>query len=175
MARTQDKIELLKVIAHRFNETKIVWALGASMLLYFKGITSEFHDIDLMVVETDIAKVQNILSEMGQIQPHNPNSKYQTKIFLEYIIDCIDVDVMAGFSIIKDGKAIDCSLKEDQIVERMLLGEELIPLQDIRLWLEYYRLMDRHEKVQMIERAMRQPNSCFPKERNRTAHEQQIR
>ena len=37
----------------------------------------------------------------------------------------------------------------------MLLGEELNSLQDIRLWLEYYRLMDRHEKVQMIERAMK--------------------
>ena len=28
------------------NEAHVEWALGASMLLYFKGITSAFHDID---------------------------------------------------------------------------------------------------------------------------------
>ena len=49
MAEMQKKIELLQKIAHRFNEANIEWALGASMLLYFKGIISEFHDIDLMV------------------------------------------------------------------------------------------------------------------------------
>ena len=46
MTETQRKIELLKRIAHRFNEAGVVWALGASMLLYFKGIAPEFHDID---------------------------------------------------------------------------------------------------------------------------------
>ena len=37
------KIELLKKIALRFNDANITWALGASMLLYFKKITIEFH------------------------------------------------------------------------------------------------------------------------------------
>ena len=45
MAGTQEKIQLLLRIAHRLNEAHVEWALGASMLLYFKGITSEFHDI----------------------------------------------------------------------------------------------------------------------------------
>ena len=45
MCEIQKKIELLQKIAHRFNEANIEWALGASMLLYFKGILSEFHDI----------------------------------------------------------------------------------------------------------------------------------
>ena len=44
------KIELLKKIALRFNDANITWALGASMLLYFKKITIEFHDIDLMKI-----------------------------------------------------------------------------------------------------------------------------
>lgn len=33
MAATQEKLELLKEIAHRFHEADITWALGASMLL----------------------------------------------------------------------------------------------------------------------------------------------
>lgn len=53
MKEEQKKIELLQKIAHRLNEAHVQWALGASMLLYFKSITSEFHDIDLMVADHD--------------------------------------------------------------------------------------------------------------------------
>ena len=154
MADTQEKIELLKRIAHRFNESHVVWSLGASMLLYFKGITTEFHDIDLMIANADVKCVRDILSEMGEIQPPNPNPKYQTKTFMEFIINSIDVDVMAGFSIISDGKLFDCSLQGEQIVEKMSLGTELIPLQSPLLWCEYYRLMGRTEKVKMIENSL---------------------
>lgn len=151
MTETEKKIEVLKQIAHRFNEAHIMWALGASMLLYFKGITKEFQDIDLMVANDDVERVRIILSEMGEIQPPNPNPKYRTKTFMEFIINSIDVDVMAGFSIISDGKIFDCSLQEEQIVEKMPLGTELIPLQSPLLWREYYRLMGRTEKVKMIK------------------------
>ena len=155
MAEVCEKIELLKKIAHRFNESNVVWALGASMLLYFKGIVPDFHDIDLMVVNSDVECVRRILSEMGEIQPSKPNSKYQTKLFMEYVIDFIDVDVMAGFSILNDGELFDCSLKEEQIIEWMSLDGEKIPLQSPLLWCEYYKLMGRKEKVEMIEKAYR--------------------
>ena len=154
MTETQKKIELLKKIAHCFNEAHVVWALGASMLLYFKGITTGFHDIDLMIANEDVECVREILSKMGEIQPPNPNPKYRTKTFMEFMINSIDVDVMAGFSIISDGKLFDCSLREEQIVEKMSLGTEVIPLQSPLLWCEYYRLMGRTEKVKMIENAL---------------------
>lgn len=155
MVTTQDKIELLKRIAHEFNKKNITWALGASMLLYFKGVASEFHDIDLMVSNDDIDMAKDILSKMGQIQPPNPNPKYQTKVFLEYVVNGIDIDVMAGFSILKDGVLTDASLKKEQIVEEMSLGKEKIPLQSITLWRKYYELMGREKKVQMIDDFLR--------------------
>ena len=43
MAETQEKIELLKKIAHRFHAAQIEWALGASMMLYFKGLSPAIH------------------------------------------------------------------------------------------------------------------------------------
>ena len=67
MSEIRKKIELLQKIAHRFNEANIEWALGASMLLYFKGIISEFHDIDLMVSVHNAEQVRTILSEMGEL------------------------------------------------------------------------------------------------------------
>ena len=53
---------------------------------------------------------------------------YQTKTFLEFRIDSIEVDVMAGFAVVNEGKVFDCSLRENQIVEKVLLGTEVIPL-----------------------------------------------
>ena len=156
MAGTQEKIQLLLRIAHRLNEAHVEWALGASMLLYFKGITTEFHDIDLMVAECDAESVRTILSEMGESCPSEsiPNPMYRTKTFMEFLIDSVEVDVMAGFAIVKDGTVYDCALREEQIVEQMPLGEEVVPLQSPLLWCKYYRLMERTEKAEMIEKAM---------------------
>lgn len=154
MDERSKKIELLKEIAGKFNEAKITWALGASMLLYFKNITTDFHDIDLMIADADVGQVREILSAMGTMQPPNPNPLYRTKAFMEFTIDSMDVDVMAGFSIVKDDVLYDCSLQADQIVEWMPLGDKSIPLQSPALWCKYYRLMGRKEKVAMIEKAM---------------------
>ena len=104
-----------------------------------------------MIVDDDVEHAKTILSDMGELQKPNLNSKYQTKVFLEYIIDSIDVDVMAGFSILSDDKLYDCSLKKEQIVEKMPLDGELIPLQSPLLWKEYYQLMGRAKKVKMID------------------------
>lgn len=154
MNELNKKIKLLKEIAQRFNTAYITWALGASMLLYFKGITSTFNDIDLMISNDDAESVRKILSEMGELQPPNPNPKYKTKVFMEFVINSVDVDVMAGFSILNDGKIYDCSLDKDQIVECFTLGNTKIPLQSPLLWCEYYKLMGRKEKVDMIERVL---------------------
>ena len=93
------KIFVLKKIAHILNENNITWALGASMMLYFRNVTDTFHDIDLMVCNEDAIKTKEILSSIGVLQPQNPNSKYQTKEFLEYVIDDVDVDVMIDWQL----------------------------------------------------------------------------
>ena len=123
------------------------------MLLCFKGITTEFYDIDLMIAEKDVDCVRKILSEMGELHPSKPNPGYKTITFMEYIVDA---DVMAGFPIVHDGKVYDCSLKAEQIVGKMSLGKEVIPLQSAVLWGEYYRLMGRCGKAGMIERFYQQ-------------------
>ena len=105
MEKTQEKIQLLLRIVHRLNEAGVEWALGASMLLYFKGITSAFHDIDLMVADHDAECVRTILLEMGELRPSDPvpNPMYRTKTFMEFLIESIEVDVMAGFAIVHEG------------------------------------------------------------------------
>lgn len=156
MTDAGEKIELLKVIAHKFNEARIEWALGASMMLFLKGLVSEFHDIDLMVSDNDADRARNILSEMGRLCPpaSAPKPQFRSKDFMEFRIGSVDVDVMVGFGIVKDGEFFDCSLQKDQIAELLPLGSELIPLQTPELWCKYYRLMGRNEKTDAVERAL---------------------
>lgn len=160
MPEIGQKIELLKKIALQFEKAHITWALGGSMMLYFKGIVPVFQDIDLMVADADAQTAQSILCSMGQMQPQTPNPKFRSKAFMKFVIDAVDVDVIAGFAIVSGDSVVDCSLQKEQIVERMPLGEACIPLQSPALWCRYYRLMDRTEKAQMIEQALSDSGAC---------------
>ena len=152
MNELRQKLTVLSKIARVFNENQILWAVGGSMLLYFKGKTEIFHDIDLMVGEKDIDAAKALLLTLGDLLPEKPNPQYKTRHFLEFRVDGVDVDVMAGFIIVRDGKDYDCSLLPEQIEEHIPLNGELIPLQSLQDWRKYYELMGRESKVAMIDK-----------------------
>lgn len=145
------KLKVLSAVAHELNECGIVWAVGASALLYLKNKTDHFNDIDIMVLEDDIDKLKEVLLKMGKLSPSTPAKQYRTRHFLEFTIDGIDIDVMAGFVIVQEGKEYDCSLQREQIAEYIRINGEKIPLQSIADWRRYYNLMGRPEKVEMID------------------------
>ncbi len=151
MVETEHKLSVLAKVAERLDQAKVTWAVGASLLLYLKGKTDIFHDIDIMVLEADVERAREILSQMGELQPANPNVQYKTRVFLEYVIDGVDMDVMAGFVIVKDGQEYDCSLKKEEIVETISVNGQQIPLQPLETWKYYYKLMGRDKKVKMLE------------------------
>ncbi len=153
MLELEHKLLVLSQVAERLNKEHITWAVGASLLLYLKGKTDTFHDIDLMLLEEDVDRAKAVLSELGELQPANPNAQYKTRTFLEYVINQVDFDVMAGFVIVKDGKDYDCSLKKEDIVETVSIHGQDIPLQSLAAWKYYYELMGRENKVKMIEKA----------------------
>ena len=151
MNEIEQKLEVLSKIAEQLNKENITWAIGASLLLYIKGKANYFNDIDIMVVEEDAQKLKSILSQMGDIQPSNTYGQYKTRCFLEYVIDSVDVDVMAGFVIVNNGKDYDCSLRKEDIKEFVTINGQKIPLQSLEEWKRYYELMGRTEKVKMID------------------------
>lgn len=144
------KFELLRKIAHEFNQAGITWALGASMFLYLKGISPEFDDIDLMIADKDIESAKEILMNMGELLSAKSNYGYATKAFYEFAIDGIEVDFMAGFAVVKDGIQHDCSLEADPAVEVYELEGEKVPFQSLEAWCRYYEWMGRDGKVRMI-------------------------
>lgn len=151
----QDKLKVLTKIAKELNKQQIIWAVGASLLLFFKGITNTFNDIDIMVTENDIEKVKKILSSFGTYSKPVPNKQYKTKYFLEYQIENVEFDIMAGFTIINNGIEYYFPLNKSEVCDFIIINETKIPLQSLNQWKEFYSLMGRDEKVQMIENRLK--------------------
>ena len=112
----QRKLAVLARIAAELRQADVTWALGASGLLYFRGLAPDFHDLDLMVALEDAGKAERILDRLGQPLPPKPNASiYRTAVFREYTVDGVEVDLMAGMVIVKDGAAHDGSLRQEDI------------------------------------------------------------
>ena len=150
------KLAVLAGIAHKFNDKQVTWAIGASALLYFRGVAEAFADIDIVIAESDVDSVKEILAACGTQQASPPNVQYQTKVFLEYVIEGVGVDIMAGFTVVKDGVAHYFPLEKKKITEHITVGGAAIPLQSLEEWKLYYALMGRTEKVVLIERKQKE-------------------
>ena len=146
-----EKLKVLGKIAAAFEEQQILWAVGASLLLWFKGKVPSFQDIDLMVYEPDLEKARAALEALGTLQPPKPQGRYRTRHFLEFLVEGVEVDLMAGLVILAEGREWDCSLTPDQVAEYYPLAGRAIPLQSLELWKRYYALMGRPEKARLLE------------------------
>lgn len=150
MASREDKLRVLSRMAAAFNHADLSWAVGASLLLWFKGYVDDFHDVDLLVTVGDAEKMEGILRSMGSLQPSTRGS-YATKRFREFTIDGVDVDMMGGYAIVRDGRVYDCELEPSQVAEYAEVYGERVPLHSVALWRRYYELMGRDEKVAIID------------------------
>jgi hypothetical protein len=159
MKNVKDKLTLLSQIAKELNNKNVTWAIGASTMLYFKGIVSEFNDIDIMVAEEDVDVVKEVLLSLGEMQSPNPNIEYRTRCFLEFQVEGVEIDIMAGFVIIDKENEHYFPLKKENIKDFTEIDGIKIPLQSLEEWRNYYQLMGRDEKVHMID-SWRQTQVC---------------
>lgn len=150
MVSTEKKLRVLAKLGAVLREHGILWAAGASLLLYLKGYVEEFHDLDILIGETDPVKMDEILQDFGPF-PESAKGTYATKYFREFSVDGVEVDMIGGFAIVKAGKVYDCSLQSSQITGYAEVCEEQIPLHSIALWREYYALIGRETKVALID------------------------
>lgn len=151
METKEKKLQVLAEIAEGLNAAGVLWCVGASLLLYFHGIVDDFHDIDILVAAPDADAAEHVLNALGERQPPHPAPQYATKRFLEYVIDGVEADMMAGFSVIADGVRYDCDLRPEQIEKYITVGGQRIPLQYPGCWKRYYRLMGRANKVALLQ------------------------
>lgn len=152
MESVKKKLLVLSNIAEKLNQRNLTWAIGGSLLLYFKGIMDQFHDIDIMVAEEDAEKLKEIILTFGYLLPPDPKLQYKTKQFLEFIVEGVDIDVMAGFTIVNKEKEYYFPLRPGSVNDFTEVNGVVIPLHSVTEWRKYYELMGRTEKVKMIDR-----------------------
>lgn len=149
--KTEDKLKVLEKVAAAFEKDGITWALGASALLYFKGIAQDFGDIDIVTVIEEIPKIKEALRGLGEPEPENPANRGKARAYLAYRIDGIEVEIMAGLVFQTESGRHEYSLCKEEIKDFAPLRGIRIPLQSLEEWKIYYSLMGRTEKVRMIE------------------------
>lgn len=142
------RLPIIVKIAKALNEKGVRWAVGGSVLLYLKGIDFNFNDLDLMIHEDDVLKAREALSAIGEYHPNKHKSN--AKVFDDFTVDGLDVDVISGLIITAYGKDYDCSFKNEGIEHIEIDGVD-IPLDSLDSWYEIYSLQGRVEKARYIK------------------------
>lgn len=144
--------DTLSYIGKKLNEEKIVWAVGASILLNHHGLIDKPNDIDILVDLNDIEKADVIFKSIGRKAVWEKTDTYSTKYFYEYVVNGFDVDVMAGLSINYDKGIFKYIFDQSSISEIKIINGENIPLTSLEDWYVIYQLIPKREiKVKMIE------------------------
>lgn len=144
--------DVLSSIGEKFNNSNIKWAVGASILLSQFGLIDKPNDIDIVVDINDIKKVDKILKDMGEKKIFKKTSTYSTKFFYEYVINKIDIDIMAGLAINHDNGIFEYVFDNSSISEFKVINGVKIPFTSLEDWYVIYQLIpNRESKVKMIE------------------------
>lgn len=142
----------LSYIGKELNKANIVWGVGASILLNQYGLVNKPNDIDIFVALKDIGKADEILKGLGKKKSYEKTDTYSTEYFYEYVINGIDVDVMAGFAVNHNSGVFDYIFDTSSICETKRINEVDIPFTSLEDWYVIYQLIPgREKKVKIIE------------------------
>jgi hypothetical protein len=143
----------LSYMGEKLNDSNIIWAVGASILLNQFGLINKPNDIDIFVDIKDIDRADEILKSIGEKKKWEKTAAYSTKYFYEYIIDGIDVDVMAGFAVNHNNGVFEYIFDYNSISEFKLINGVNIPFTSLEDWYVIYQLIpNREPKVNLIEK-----------------------
>ena len=137
-------------VARRLNDENITWALGASMLLYYKGLVPKANDIDIVIALEHVELADKVLHKLGRKQASNQHKDYATRYFAEFVIDNVELDGMAGFRIVTGDNVVEY-VPDPGTFETLTLEGTSINLCPLEDWYALYLLMPhRQERVATI-------------------------
>ena len=149
-------LETLKLIADKLNKNDIRWGLGASMLLYLKGITNKVNDLDF-IIENDRFEECLVLFNDYEYKIKEKSDGYLTEHFIESVINGIDVDFMFNFRIKTEVGLYEYPFEND--LEEMMIDDTKIYLLSIEDWLEAYKVMGRENKIELLENYLKEKSN----------------
>ena len=157
-------LNILSLIGERLNRANILWAVGGSVLLSQYGLEDKPHDIDILVDVSGVKKADDILAAIGQRKQGEASELFATKHFSQYIIDGIDVDVMAGLAIRHSAGVYEYIFDRDSVTSIINMDGVGIPFTSLEDWYVIYQLIPgRGERASVIQvylltNGLRHPN-----------------
>ena len=144
--------DTLSYIATELNAQGVLWGIGASIVLYHYNLVDSPNDIDILVDIKDIQKADTILKNLGVKKTSEKTDAYSTRYFYEYVINTIDVDVMAGFMVNHSNGEYRYSFDHKSITNIKNINGIEVPLTSLEDWYVIYQLIPgRENKVKLIE------------------------
>ena len=144
--------DVLIRIGKALNNNNIIWGVGASVMLSQYGIVVDPRDIDILVAVDDIYETDRIFQGLGIKRNRDDNIVYSTEYFYEYIVNEVDVDVMAGLTVNHSEGVYNHLFNEDSITMHKLADGIEIPYSSLEEWYVIYQLLPgREDKVELIE------------------------
>lgn len=158
------KIESVLIkIAEAFNSSNLLWGVGASVLLHKYNLVENPSDIDIVMSIPDIEEADRILSALGEKLPAKDTDIYSTDYFYEYIVDGVNIDIMAGLKINIDNSVFVYKFDEASIPHSFTVGNVLVPFTTLEEWFVLYQLIPgREQKVSLINNFFREKGIEYP-------------
>ena len=95
---------------------------------------------------------KEILLRHGTLLPTKADSQYDSRHFLEFEVDGVEIDLIAGFVINSaDGKQHVCPLQVEEVDACVDVADVAVSLHALSVWYQYYTWMGRKDRIKNIE------------------------
>ncbi len=149
-----NKLSVLCQISAVLNNIGAQWALGGSAMLYLRGMVDDFHDIDIMVSSISVGSVASHFDSIAARLVTVPNDNFSSQNFLQYDMGGIGIDIICDFGIVSNGVVHTYNWCDNDIDSTAILQGVSVPLHSLAVWRQFYLLMGRLAKVELIDNAI---------------------
>lgn len=134
--------DVLKEVSDVLNSLNILWAVGGSLVLYNNGIWDKPKDIDILINFKDASKVKDVMDLKYERLNLEYKASFRTKEFFGYVINGINIEFMADFTIVTDDeKEYNFLLDNEAVVDKMNVNETCVNVTSLEDWFVCYALM----------------------------------
>ncbi len=147
-----ERLKSLYKISQVLNTNEIVWGLGGSQCLLFKGLVDTARDLDIFILEADYQRALECLRLLStDLRKKKPISQFFSKYCYELSIDGIMVDLMAVFIAVEPPYKFQLNFDETRISQWIALEDEQVPLMALEDWWAIYWMIGREKRGLTIE------------------------
>ena len=95
-----EKKTFLLHLADEFNKQGVRWCLTCSSTMFFRGITTEFHDFDILIYWEDISKALKVVKEVNAVDlTKGDQSHFASTLFNKYKLGNVYFDLFSEWRI----------------------------------------------------------------------------